>query len=204
METTAETTDRLSDAEQKGDVVTRMLVVASPSLSPLSTAGPLPTDGQPEWWRCEECARRLETIEDCASCVDAGGRHEWVPDGVFPFTVAVWQADTLLCDGTAHEGDCDRGGAIVATVEVTGPSHHAEDCRHFNGVGLRDYHCSWDALPDCWHTPTSTVTRLDPPIPAERPTVYSEEAFIASLDDHRPGDIPASWWWADLDLEVPA
>lgn len=77
-------------------------------------------------------------------------------DGIEPALVARWAE-----------------GAIVELVEVTGPSHHADECdppdmQHEELTGGFVPLCHPDALPDCWHTPVGRVTPVDP-IPCERP-----------------------------------
>ncbi len=192
----------------------RMLVVVSPTLSPLSTDVPVPTEGQPEWLRCQDCGTRVAVHEkprrrECWSDdMHWSGYHRPVR-GPYPFTVAVWQ-EVCICshppegasvspiEGVNHASGCPIG-VVVGMVEVTGPGHHADECRHFNGVGLRDYHCRWDALPDCWHTPTGKVTPIDP-IPMERPT---EQVEVTKMEDPDPVYMPGrpqTSWWADIDV----
>lgn len=224
-----------------------LLVVASPSLSPLSTSVPLPTDGLPEWWRCQDCGNRERGDRNGGVVTHKSwcqpGTPTIVPDGPFPVTVAVWTEDkrciychvvempgltSLKCysnvRSTGEPGShvWSRNGALTHLVEVTGPSHHADECvrlrpawgpmRKTPDNNLIRW-CHDDALPDCWHTPTSTVTRLDVPIPMERPP-EDQAAEVAARTHfwslHGGQDArsmltpPAPWWFADLDLEVPA
>lgn len=165
-----------------------LLVVASSTTSPLSTDSPIPTD---EIYKFT--------------------RHP------FPFRVARWvEVDTHYaapwCDwpvGT-HAKDCIQGcRGIVELVEVTGPSHHADDlacqptttCSYCmaaaNGSSEPcddDHFCHPGALPDSWHTPTGTLTRLSEPIPCERP--FS----LVGITDLTRTLSPASVWIADDEL----
>lgn len=193
----------------------KTLIVASDTVAVLSTAGPIPTDSLARLpaHRCSVCGVRWRDDEPhlCGS-----GRAP-VSDGPFPFTVAVWQQDPeavlLLRMADLPLDDAVRlglmHGQVVASVEVTGPSHEADDCftrvlpETAGQTEPRYEFCHPDASPDGWHTPVGEVTRLDPPIPHERPMVYSTEGFLASLDDGRDGDLPpASAWWADLEVDA--
>ena len=90
-------------------------------------------------------------------------------------------------------------GAIVALVEIVGPSHHADECAspYFTEGGKVDsvWFCHPDALPDCWHTPTGTVTRIDP-IVCEQPFAQDASEYDAA---HGPPwtPKPASHWVVD-------
>lgn len=170
----------------------KLLVVASDTTSPLSTAAPVPTDGQAEWWRCWVCGRR-----ERAAWWGCG--NDMREDGPYPFTVGRWGEVEVPCDGFCVSGPCNgvcprKVGAVSHLVEVTGSSHHADDrrerylgdwkgnCHDDHGdVRTRIPHehtraweyryCHPDARPDCWHTETDpdTVIVLDVPIPMERP-----------------------------------
>lgn len=223
----------------------KMLVVASPTLSPLSTDGPIPTDGQPVWSRCIYCQSRVirepgPSPRECWHNVNRSnqpGGHVYTRDGPFPFPVAVWQEGDPNCPecngtrtirlGTEELGEdvscirCDYHGAVVAAVEVTGKGHHADDCAHdapgpvhgFPQGRVREVerrYCRPDALPDHWHPPTGHVTKLDVPIPMERPPVgcpgpASPQTFHREWSEDcpecGPGG-PVSWWWADIDPEL--
>ena len=153
------------------------MVVVSASTSPLSTDVPIPTDGQPEWWRCE-CGHRSRFAPEVTRAVHShGGAAAGNPmerDGPFPFTVAVWNEveDRSSCEAAptvADVGGCGCGdedhclfGAITHLVVVTGPSHQGN---HEFG---RWTWCPPRDEPDRWHTPTRAVTPIDP-IPCDRP-----------------------------------
>ena len=212
-----------------------LMVVASPTTSPLSTAVPLPTDGLPEWWRCVDCGERA-VRDDYPSCDECGGDVD-IPDGPFPVTVAVWEEIWHCGRCKLPKGDVDGCycgyvtsypvGAVVATVEVTGPPHEAAECViGDNGIWQA---CAKFVPLTGWHTPTGTVTVLPEPIPCERPWSGTagtpDRPVCGSLDTdgagpcvlspplgdgsahvhHGAEDVgrdPASWWFADLDLEV--
>ena len=156
-----------------------LLVVASPTSQPLCTDVPVPTDGQPQWF--VQGGTRWRPGQRRPFQPDPG-----TPDGPYPFTVAVWQEVEQTCPswhylpGPYSAADCEqadthraqrRVGAVTATVEVTGPSHHAHKCIDHRPARtpLDQPWCHPDAAPDCWHTPTGKVTVLDEPIPCERP-----------------------------------
>lgn len=181
----------------------RLLVVASPTSSPLSTDVPIPTDGQPQWYRCDDGGMQGEGTRwihrpglsdtPCRRCV---------PDGPFPFTVAVWVEDDVPCcfPGYEHDGACDPAGAIgaiVGLVTVTGLSHKADSCLRSSRVDpatglLTGIYCHPDALPDCWHTPTGKVTPIEP-IPCERPTTSPGTVLVAPGGE---GHLTGWWqWW---------
>ena len=181
------------------------LIVASETSTPLSTDVPVPTDGQPEWSRCPECEVRFEPTlvdRDPASRVrhQACGRSP-VPAGPFPFTVARWdEVECASWDCIWLGGDgrgCHHGtltntvGAIVELVEVVGPSHFPYLGMHHSRCS--DEHlCHPDAAPDCFHTPTGTVTPIDP-IPCERPVVRLANG---TFPDSHP------LWWADDNIRA--
>ncbi len=92
----------------------RMLVVPSLTLSPLCTDVPVPTEGQPEWWRVEGRHGRFSK-----SALLAVGYTELGPsDGVYPHPVAVWQEvdGTLLtlqrhqANPNVHPYTCENRG----------------------------------------------------------------------------------------------
>lgn len=192
-----------------------MLIVPSPTLVPLSTAVPVPTDGQPHHFACDKCETRVLPGDiRCTACQSDQIR----PDGPFLFTVGVWQEVRCYTPDKCHAawcGDevCARGfGAVVATVEVTGPSHHAKDCarcmcasgdgsmpamaRCFAESHVVEY-CHPDTAGDCWHTPIGEVTPLDVPIPMERPTSYHDAEADVTVCDVSP-----AFWWADLTVKA--
>lgn len=189
-----------------------MLIVASPTSVPLCTDTPIPTDGQPQWWRCDAGEHGSATF-----LVPPGVPHGECDTqvGPFPFTVGRW-AEEWFCPrhATTRFGRCcgeamhygSGQGFVTHLVEVVGPSHHARHCRRpcaaCMGMG-RDFYAECepcqgtgvvhgcpDAAPDCWHTPTGKVTRIDP-IPCERGWTrrwHSSRTWT---------DIPASVWTAD-------
>lgn len=210
-----------------GSPMTRMLVVASPTLTPLNTAEPVPTDGQPTWWRCSRCGTREQTHDgligvehETPSGMEVCEADSMAPDGPFPFTVVVWQ-EVATCGACGAEfswpvpssvlppvcerhasGRCDPWddpiGGVVATVEVTGPSHHADECcisvAEALALGEDTQLCDSDAASDCWHTSVGQVTQLDRPIPMERPLGAGADVTVWPVWS-------AEAWWADLDLE---
>lgn len=156
--------------------MTRTLVVASPTLTPLSTADPLP-EGQSVVAVWQEV--------DCPLCY--GGK-------VRTFECADDHEEFLgRCQDCPDSGQV---GAVVATVEVTGKGHHADECYPDDPMVSGALNCAHDPVKGAvgCHTPTGEVTRLDVPIPMERTTAKAEGHF---------GEIkrPAPWWWADIDLE---
>ena len=192
-----------------------LLVVASSTSQPLCTDVAIPTDGQPQWYRCERpnCLERERERVDGRSW---SYRHEgWgkLPDGPFPFPVARWtEVEPPVCEGCPDTPDYPHThgevGAIVELVEVTGPSHHADECRREWDSSRDGYHptrlfayCTPDAEFGGWHTPTGTVTPLPDLIPCERPVVCGA-GWTADECSCGFQDSPASWWFADLDLEV--
>lgn len=96
----------------------------------------------------------------------------------------------------------EKIGAIVELVEIVGPSHEAKDC--YGGTEfsvpsvaspyghIRDRRCHPDALPDCWHTPTGTVTPIDP-IVCERPTVRVVAGYAAWGNVNEGPPRPSHW-----------
>lgn len=199
--------------------MTELLIVPSPTLVPLSTVVPVPTDGQPERYICPD---PLDPVyEPFTIDPDRGGvtckRCE--PVGPFPFTVGVWQevsewvrlqptmgGPNYRCDPpppTEHYAWEERTvGAVVATVEVTGKGHHADECFQWcHELGVSDgWHCHPDALPDGWHTPTVEVTVLDTPIPMERPAM--KPSGYAAWGNVAAGPPQPAWWWADLTVKA--
>ena len=195
-----------------------LLIVASETSSPFCTPEAIPTDGQPQWWRGPGGKRFRPTDP---SSLD---QTIWSPVGPFPFTAARW-AEVKRCRNCgwcirpgdfvvgACEGSLERVGAIVELVEVVGPSHHADECDEsydhaYTGERFAQF-CYPDAAPDCWHTPTGTVTPIDP-IPCERPVACQEcrEIITQQLPDgervcpcpgrHRTGFTSA--WTAPEDI----
>ena len=187
-----------------------ILIVASDTSSPLCTDTAVPHDANPNDWPLWECPyyRKQVGLEpgvgshgeatcsfgcyDEPACITGGP----LP---FPFTAARW-ADVceLEREGVNHSGECTdfMRGAIVALVEIVGPSHHADECRMEWEHEQADY-CTANAEPHCWHTPTGTVTPIDP-IVCERPMVRVSEkrdpstgVVIEWLDES------ASHWSAD-------
>lgn len=204
-------------------VPARLLVVASPTSSPLSTPSPVPTDGQPEWSKCPVTrivGHERNQEEPCRACV---------PDGPFPFTVGRWEEVRLCMPCGEYPGsdhltgiECDgyvepKVGAVVELAEVIGPSHHADQCSVVlpvwrPGAASPVRRCHPDAAPDYWHTPVGTVTRLDQPIPVERPVIRHttlDPRCFTRPDQFPPGTLapnppetsPSSWW-TDIDQEA--
>lgn len=158
------------------------LVVASPAGEVLNTGTPLPTDGLPEWMRCGWCGRRSRDGVGEARGVRGRAPHfsdrcdmefgnvgPLVPDGPFPVLVGRWASMTGF----------PEDGAIVELVEVTGPSHHADECdlvppRFRPGnEGVQEAHgvnryCHPDAAPDGWHTPCRSEELLNATRGSER------------------------------------
>lgn len=142
-----------------------LLIVSSPTSRPLCTDVPVPMDVACPGPASPQTFHR-EWSPDCPECG--------------PFTVARWTEMPCDCGhrdipgASGHDDWCGRGGAVVGLVEVVGPSHHSDDCADPYRIGAqaRDAQgrtrCDPDALPDCWHTPTGTVTPLAEPIPCER------------------------------------
>ena len=93
---------------------------------------------------------------------------------------------------------CKPRGAIVELVEIFGPSHHADECDEsydhaYTGEWFAQF-CHPDAAPDCFHTPTGQVTRIDP-IPCDRPTSYHDAVSDVTVSDESP-----AWWTAPEDI----
>ena len=199
------------------------LIVASEMSSPLCTDTSIPTDGQMQ--SCPHLEWVLPARDtEFTCCVD---------QAPFPFTVAVWREVVRCADCGTRDAEFDHNGclevvwtepeinagercygqrrvatgAIVELVEITGPSHHADDHPDDDAdfpylIDTRDHgwQCHEDALPDCFHTPTGQVTVLDQPIPCERPVGFEGPWVHADGDYINPAVRPStrlSVWTAD-------
>jgi len=180
-------------------VTQTLVVVGTLTEGVLSTDVPVPTDGQPTWWRCSKHRRRFRDHCPWGTLISSPKPvHDVAADGPFPFTLAVWQETHMFCaDPTTW-----NNGAVVATVTMTGPSHYADECRHgryskrrftFSDLkeGTSPSYCHPDAVPDRWHTPVGEVSWFDPPRPMERP-------ILPSCDNFAPS------WWADVEAPTDA
>lgn len=185
--------------------MSRVLVVAGPVPDGPVWNVEVPTEGLPEWWRCRSCSVRLRLTAGDLDAWSMRGevRHYahgcygrmW-KDGPFPVTVAVWQewrqcrycgteaeadgdgfvADAFMeCAASGESCAMEPVGAVVATVQVLGPSHGGGQC---NG------YCFPGADPDAgWHTPVGEVRWLDVPYPMEQPTEH-----VARLAEHQANE----------------
>ena len=181
-----------------------MMIVASETSEVLCTPEPIPTDGQPQWGRYRGSERFLPRERHREAMEQS---PHFVPDGPFPFTVAVWREVTAYrrfkpdMSGDNLRFERPEGahphvwpevvvGAVVATAEITGPSHFPYLGMHHSRCS--DEHlCYPDAAPDYFHTPTGKVTVLDRPIPCERP----EPMFVVVGDGFEV--VRPSVWTAD-------
>lgn len=200
-----------------------MLTTATLTGDVLSSSVPMTTDGLPEWHDHPGYGRTRGPGDGC-SCPAVG---------VFPVTVgvveSVRQCIYCLCfESNANNEGCSnnthsdgklghhlwrRVDAVTVLVEVTGPSHHAEDCTYSPGDPMGNYAgplCHPDAAPDGWHTPVRVVERLDTPEPVDvptelrcvhchrapdaAPTIHADARCSAKSTGHDTWRVPAVWW----------